>query len=203
MRQAHTKMLFDHWQSLCVQGLPPDRNDLDPSRIAGALQDIFILGRGADGIWRYRVAGTRLSAYADRELRSEPFSAWWRPEDRRDIERLLLSTTDDQLPTVGGLEGRAVRGATHAIELIILPLRHGGQNGHRMIGGLFPAAATTREHDVRLTSLSIVSLRSLPAADPRSHSFGHPRIDVDSLVERRVALRVIEGGRSSHDLRRN
>jgi hypothetical protein len=196
MRQAQTKSLFEHWRSLCVDGAPPDRNDLDPSAIAAALQDVFILGRAADGSWRYRVAGTRLSAFADRELRNEPFTAWWRAEDRRDIARLLASTSEESAPAVGGISGLAVRGASHQVELILLPLRHGGQDGLRMIGGLFPTAETARRHDVRLSELSILSLRSIPEAMLPGESFGRPREGIEALVDRRVALRVIEGGRS-------
>jgi hypothetical protein len=201
MRQPHTKKLFEHWQSLGGGSAPPDRNDIDPTAIAGALQDVFILGRGPDGCWRYRVAGTRLSAYADRDLRHEPFITWWQQGDQRDIDRLLTSTAEDRAPTVGGIQGVAVRGGHHAVELILLPLRHGGQDNQRMIGGLFPTPETTRQHDVRLTELKVVSLRSLPAMGRSGEAFGRPREGIDALVERRASLRVIEGGRSSADLR--
>jgi hypothetical protein len=196
MRQAHTKALHDHWRELSRRGAPPDRNDLDPCAIASALQDVFILGRGPDGEWRYRVAGTRLSAYADRDLRGEIFTGWWRPEDRFDVARLLHSTAEDKTPVVGGVSGVGERGVKHELEFILLPLRHGGMDGLRMAGGLFPSAATARIYDVRLAEISILSLRSLDDVPPAAEVFGQPRADIDALVERRRGLRLIEGGRA-------
>jgi hypothetical protein len=200
MRHAQTKALLNEWSRLSRNGAPPDRNDLDPTAFAAALQDVFILGRGPDGIWRYRVAGTRLTAYADRDLRDESFLAWWRADDRRDMQRLLASTADDRSPAVGGVSGLSPRDDRHEIEVVLLPLRHGGQDGLRMIGGFFPAPATARLYDVRLVELSIVSLRSLAEANVPGDVFGRPRSGIDQLVERRAALRVIDGGKSN-DLR--
>ncbi len=195
MRQALTKLLHGHWRDLSRHGAPPDRNDLDPSVIAAALQDVFILGRGSDGEWRYRVAGTRLSAYADRDLRGEVFTGWWRPEDRFDIARLLISAAEDKVPAVGGVRGLGARGEPHDLEFILLPLRHGGLDGLRMAGGLFPAAETARIYDVRLSELSVLSLRSLHDLPAGAEAFGQPRANIEQLVERRRGLRVIEGGR--------
>jgi hypothetical protein len=196
MRQAQTKMLHSHWRELSRRGAPPDRNDLDPCAIAGALQDVFILGLGPDGEWRYRVAGTRLSAYADRDVRGEIFTAWWRPEDRLDVSRLLKTTAEDKAPVVGGVSGLGARGERHNLEFILLPLQHGGRDGLRMAGGLFPAAATARIYDVRLSELSVLSLRSLDDPAPAAEPFGQARADIDQLVERRAGLRLIEGGRA-------
>jgi hypothetical protein len=197
MRQAQTRALFNHWRSLCRDGSPPDRNELEPAAFAAALQDVFILGRGADGIWRYRVAGTRLSAYADRDLRDEPFTTWWQAADRADITRLLASTASERAPATGGVSGHSVRGDRHDTELLLLPLRHGGQDGLRLIGGLFPAPETARLHDVRLATLAVLSIRSIAEAGQPGDAFGKPRTDIDSLVERRARFRVYEGGRSA------
>jgi hypothetical protein len=200
MRHAQTKALFAEWRRLCRNGMPPDRNDLDPMAFAANLQDIFILGRAPDGSWRYRVAGTRLTAYANRDLRDEAFQTWWKPEDRQDIVRLLASTAADSAPAIGGVAGFSIHGDHHEVEVILLPLRHGGQDGLRMIGGFFPAPATARLYDVRFAELSILSLRSMPEAELPGDAFGRPRTGIEALVERRAALRLIQGGRSA-DLR--
>jgi hypothetical protein len=196
MRHTQTKALLAHWRSLIRNGAPPDRNDLDPAAIASALQDTFILGSGHDGSWRYRVAGTRLSAFADRDLRGELFTSWWRPEDALDVARLLRSTATDRTPVVGGVSGTSARRGAADLELILLPLRHGGQDGRRMVGGLFPSPAALRTFDTRFEELAVLSLRSLGQPDASSVVFGQPRADIEALVERRHGLRVIEGGRS-------
>jgi hypothetical protein len=196
MRHTQTKALLAHWRSLIRNGVPPDRNDIDPAAIGPALQDIFILGAGQDGSWRYRVAGTRLSAFADRDLRGELFTGWWRPEDAMDVAQLLRSTATDRTPVVGGVSGISARHGAADLELILLPLRHGGQDGQRMIGGLFPSPGALQSFDLRFAELAVLSLRSLVQCDPPAAVFGRPRPNIEALVERRHGLRVIEGGRS-------
>jgi hypothetical protein len=196
MRQEQTKKLHRHWRTLWRNGAPPDRNDIEPAAIAPALQDVFILGRGPDGLWRYRVAGTRLAAYADRDLRGELFTGWWRPHDQMDIARLLTATASERTPVVGGVSALSTRRERHALEFILLPLRHGGQDGRRMIGGLFPAPETARLFDMRIGELAVTSLRNLDDAPARAESFGRPRADIEALMERRHGLRVIAGGRA-------
>jgi hypothetical protein len=195
MRHDGTKALHAHWRELSRKGAPPDRNDIEPGAIATALRDVFILGRGQDGGWRYRVAGTRLQAYADRDLRGELFTDWWRSDDRIDIARLLGGTAEERTPLVGGVSGCSTRQERHELELILLPLRHGGQDGLRLIGGLFPSPLATRLYDLRIEEIAVTSLRNLGAA-PAAAPFGHPRPDIDVLVDRRRGLRVIEGGRA-------
>jgi hypothetical protein len=196
MRHAETRKLYDHWQALARHGAPPDRNDLDPAAIAPALQDIFILGRGSDGLWRYRVAGTRLSAYADRDLRGELFTGWWRPQDRFDMTRILHGAAADRTPMAGGVSGLSARQERHDLEFVLLPLRHGGMDSQRMIGGFFPSPASARLFDLKIEELTVVSLRSLSGGPAPADAFGRPRSDISKLVERRHGLRLIEGGLS-------
>ncbi|MGL4242352.1 MAG: PAS domain-containing protein, partial [Beijerinckiaceae bacterium] len=158
--------------------------------------DVFILGRGPDGLWRYRVAGTRLSAYADRDLRGELFTGWWRPHDQIDVARLLAATASERSAIIGGVSALSDRKERHQLELILLPLRHGGQEGLRMMGALVPAPDTARAYGLRFGELAVVSLRSLAAVDVGSEPFGRPRSGIEELVERRHGLRVIEGGRA-------
>jgi hypothetical protein len=196
MRHAQTRALHAHWTALARNGAPPDRNDIDPASIPAALQDVFILGLGPDGQWRYRVAGTRLAAYADRDLRGEAFIGWWRPEDRFDMARLVKSTAAERAPVVGGVSGQSTRQERHELEFILLPLRHGGLDGSRMLGGLFPSPTAAVRHDLRFDELGVLSLRSLaPQPEPQG-VFGRPRPDIEALVERRHGLRLIEGGRA-------
>lgn len=192
MRHAASKALYGHWSDLKRAALAPDRNDLDPSLIGAILQDVFILGAEPGGRWCYRVAGTRLSSYAGRELRGEPFERWWCAADRRDVGRMLAGVAQDDAPLVGGASGQAPDRRRHDFELLLLPLRHGGRSGQRMLGGLFPAGATARSLAVMVEDLEIVSLRAMGAQRPLGPAFGEA-VEPTS-AERRRAFRVIEGG---------
>ena len=193
MRHVASKLLFAHWSEAKRGPAAPDRNDLDPGAVGAILQDVFILGAEPAGAWRYRVAGTRLSGYANRELRGETFDRWWCAPDRRDVQRMLAGVAADDAPLVGGVFGLA-EGVRHEFELVLLPLRHGGRSGLRMLGGLFPAAATARRISLQVEEIGLVSLRGLGRQGADRPAFGQREQGADLSLQRRRAFRVIEGG---------
>ena len=197
MRQFASKVLFTHWSEVKRGSGSPDRNDLDPSALGAILQDVFILGTEAGGTWRYRVAGTRLIGYANRELRNEPFERWWSAVDRRDLGRMLDSVVLEDAPIVGGAFGLCPNQVRNEFELVLLPLRHGGRPGLRMIGGFFPAPGTIRRQDLQIDEMGLVSLRALRRPGERPATFGKVTTDAQVVAERRRSLRVIDGGLAS------
>ena len=145
MRHQASRALHGYWDSLRNGQVLPDRNDLDPSIMGRLLQDIFILGKASDEGWIYRVAGTRLTSLAGRDLKDDLFQRWWKQEDRADITRMIRAVADEGVAMVGGVDGTDARGARHEMELLLLPLRHGGKARIRIIGGLFPSAKTAQQ----------------------------------------------------------
>jgi hypothetical protein len=196
MRQQATKALYNHWRSLCRGAIIPDRNDLDPSQIGHLLRDVFILGADASGVWRYRVAGTRLTAFACRELKDEPFERWWRAEDRMDANRLLAATANDVLPVITGVKGFGKDQRHHDLEGLLLPLRHGGRTRLRMMGGFFPSPETAGRIGLTIDEMGLLSLRTLDMTTATAAVFGSAPANLDAIVARRSNFRVIEGGRT-------
>ncbi len=194
MRQFASKKLFAHWSEVKRGPASPDRNDLDPSALGAILQDVFILGAEPGGPWRYRVAGTRLAGFANRELRDEPFERWWSGSDRRDVGRMLDSVVEEDAPLVGGTYGTSNDQMRYEFELVLLPLRHGGRSGLRMLGGFFPAVGTLRRHGLTIDEMGLVSLRALQSQGEGAVTFGRITPSGDRAAERRRAFRVIEGG---------
>lgn len=194
MRQVSSKLLYAHWSEVKRGHASPDRNDLDPSALGAILQDVFILGAEPGGSWRYRVAGTRLTGYANRELRDEPFDRWWCAADRRDLTRMLESVVAEDAPLVGGASGTCPDQLRHEFELVLLPLRHGGRAGLRMLGGFFPAAGTVRRPGLQIEEMGLVSLRAFQKQGEGAIPFGKAAQSSDAAAERRRAFRVIEGG---------
>ncbi len=196
MRQQATKALYQNWRDICRGSIIPDRNDLDPSQIGHLLRDVFILGIDPAGIWRYRVAGTRLTTLAGRELRDEPFERWWRAEDRLDANRLLSTVASDGLPVITGVKAIGQDQLHYDIEGLLLPLRHGGKSGLRMMGGLFPSIQTASKLGLRIEQICLMSLRTLDMTATPAAAFGTPPANLDAIMARRTSLRVIEGGLS-------
>jgi hypothetical protein len=192
MRHDGSRALHAHWESLHRNNCPPDRNDLEPAVIGAYLQDVFILGADVDGDWTYRVAGTRLIAFAGRELRDESFSSWWRAADRSDTSRVVLGVASEPTAIIGGVRGHASNGREYDLELLLLPLRHGGRPGLRMLGGLFPTSAPASLVGARIEELQMLSIRTLRGRPIRREpSFAAARPG----EERRTLWRVIDGGR--------
>jgi hypothetical protein len=196
MRHQASKALYEHWRSLRNGSAVPDRNDLDPAEIGSILQDIFILGARPGGPWLYRVAGTRLSAFARRELKDETFDHWWRALDRRDARRITSGIAEDNTPLVGGVVGIAPDMTSHDFELLLLPLRHGGRPGLRMLGGLFPSNVTANQIGVKIDELGLLSIRTLMPEASAGPVFGKSIADLGGALERRRSLRLIQGGAS-------
>jgi hypothetical protein len=193
MRQRSTKALYAHWNELKAGGPIPDRNDLDPSAIGEFLQDVFILGADAHGVWRYRVAGTRLSSFARRELRDEPFDRWWRAADRPDSARMVSGVAADGAPLVGGVRGFGPEGLNHDFEMVLLPLRHGGRPGQRLLGAFFPANLPVLPLSFFAEEIALLSVRAVETPSGQ-RIFGQPNPDLMAALDRRRAFRVIEGG---------
>jgi hypothetical protein len=194
MRHVATKALYQHWHDICRGSIIPDRNDLEPSLIGHLLRDVFILGVDHHGNWRYRVAGTRLTAFAGRELRDENFETWWNKDDRTDAHRILSGVANDSMPVVMGMKARAHDESAYEMEGLLLPLRHGGRSGMRMVGGFFPAPTTANRLGLKILDLKLLSLRTIDYSKPPLPAFGTEPDNLEVILARRTAFRVIEGG---------
>jgi hypothetical protein len=197
MRHPASKLLYEYWCGLKRGPVIPDRNDIEPAEIGSILQDVFILGAQPGGPWMYRVAGTRLSAYARRELKDETFDRWWRALDRSDARRLIGGVAEDGVPMIGGVSGHGVDNVRHDFELLLMPLRHGGRMGLRMVGGLFPSSATAGRIGLQVDELHLLSIRTLVPLAEGTPFFGSPAADLGGALERRRSLRLIQGGVAS------
>jgi hypothetical protein len=195
MRHDGSRALVDHWKSLCRGTVIPDRNDLEPAEIGHLLQDVFILGADLDGSWNYRVAGTRLSAFAGRELREESFARWWRASDRMDAARMVASVAQDSGPLIGGVRALGVDRQGYDYELVLLPLRHGGRIRQRLLGGMFPMPSTASKIGLQIEEMALLSIRMLETDGAPTAVFGTPANNVTGLLDRRRSFRLIEGGR--------
>ncbi len=172
----------------------PDRNDLDPSALGAILQDVFILGAEPGGAgataWRERV----WPASPTGSCATNRFERWWSATDRHDLGRMLQSVVDEDAPLVGGAHGTSADQVRYEFELVLLPLRHGGRAGLRMLGGFFPAAGTLKRHGLLIEEMGLVSLRALQRSGEGAITFGRATPAGDVAAERRRAFRVIEGG---------
>jgi hypothetical protein len=194
MKHAASRKLFGHWNERRGLRALPERGDIEPAAIRAELGDTFILGAEPGEDFRFRLAGTRVCALFGRELKDEAFTALWDAGHQAAMRRLLATVGEEEIGVVAGARGRTAEGFSCDLELLILPLRHRGRSGRRMVGALAPLAVPVWLGASRLDPPSLGGLRYLTetleqAVSPTAAaSFGreYPRRD----------FVVYEGGRS-------
>jgi len=192
MKHSSSRELFAYWNECRGARYAPERGDIDPGAIRGALGDSFILALDGDEA-RFRLAGTRVCALFCRELRGLSFLGLWSQESRAIVETLLRAGVDETVGSVAGAVGHVTDGEVD-LELLLLPLLHRGRQDGRLIGILAPLRVpywlgTQPLRELRLGThrhvgpLITSSLNSLPSALPTER-------------RSRRGLVVYQGGRS-------
>ena len=136
MQKQSTKTLYDYWNTLRGSRSAPDRRDLDPTKIRGALANTFILELNDNREFDFRLAGSHLcSAYA-RELKGRSFTRLWHPRDRDAMETLVRAVTEDHAVALITFTGMTAIHTRLTVEAILLPVRHNGSTQNRLLGAM-------------------------------------------------------------------
>lgn len=136
MQKTSSRTLYDYWNSLRGARSAPDRRDIDPTRIRGALANTFILELNDNGGFDFRLAGSHLcSAYA-RELKGRSFTALWHARDRDALDTLIRAVTEDHAVALVTFTATTDVKTSVAFETILLPVRHNGSTQTRLLGAM-------------------------------------------------------------------
>ncbi|WP_177236271.1 PAS domain-containing protein [Albimonas pacifica] len=134
MDHPNTQALFRYWNDLRAGRDAPSRSEVDPRRISGCLETMFILEALENGQLRFRLAGTRLCEWLGMEARgcvAETVMARGHESEMPDLARRVLRT-----PGIGVMRVRALDGAgtDWPGEALLLPLRSEIGDLARVIG---------------------------------------------------------------------
>ncbi len=205
MKQRTLQTLYAYWNEVRAGRLAPLRLEIEPSRIAGILAETFMLERIDAANYQYRLAGTRLCELFGSELRGANFLDGWSAPDRTVVERQLASLRDHGAAVVLTVEGSVDTRQRVELEVILLPLLHGGNRVTRVIGAMSIASAPHWLHSEPLRSRRLLRHETI-WPDGRPHSIVE-RTGGQAPFLARVAggrivksnqrqFRVLEGGRS-------
>jgi hypothetical protein len=136
MQKTSSRTLYDYWNALRGARSAPDRRDIDPTRIRGALANTFILEINPDGGFDFRLAGSHLCAAYCRELKSRSFTALWHSRDRDALDTLIRAVTEDHAVALVTFTGTTEVKTSVAFETILLPVRHNGSTQTRLLGAM-------------------------------------------------------------------
>ena len=167
MKHTSTRALYSYWNKQRGSRPAPERGDIDPVSIRHELGDVFMLAADFVDQLRFRLAGTRVCALFNREIKGETFAALWDDHSRKTIEQVVAALNDERIGAVAGLTGRAADGATVDLELILLPLAHTGHARIRAIGALVALTPPYWLGDKPVTELRLGALRHIGADNDR------------------------------------
>jgi hypothetical protein len=136
MQKSSTKTLYDYWNALRGSRSAPDRRDIDPTRIRGALANTFILELSERNEFDFRLAGSHLCAAYARELKGRSFTRLWHARDRDAMDTLIRAVTEDHAVALVTFQGTTSVHTRLSVETILLPIRHNGTTSTRLLGAM-------------------------------------------------------------------
>lgn len=193
MKHATSRELYSYWNRLRAGRSTPERSDLDPAAVRGLLGDILLLefnNRDRHGV---RLAGTRVCTLLGRELKGQPLTDCFAPEDRQDLTAMLDTVAATAQPTISGIRGETLDGRSLNLEFLALPLRHRGRTHARLLGALTALETPYWAGMTPLSRLRLVTSRQLY----RQEDPDGGEIDLVAPPPRVVTgrLRLLHGGR--------
>lgn len=92
--------LYHYWRDLHRGEDLPRRDDIDLADLAKlrCADRIFILDRGGDGEWRYRLLGTEIVRYYGRDVTGLPMSQHMAPEEARQANAISDEVARNRTP---------------------------------------------------------------------------------------------------------
>lgn len=161
MKHMSSQTVYAYWNEQRGTRPAPERGDIDPAAIRRALGDTVMLAADFVDRWRFRLAGTRVCALFNREIKGEALTSLWREADQVTIENLATAITREKAGAVMGLTGRAEDGAEVDLEMLLLPLAHTGHARIRALGVLAPLTPPFWLGSKPLVDLQLKALRHI------------------------------------------
>jgi len=204
MQHQTSNQLFKYWNEVRNGRFAPNRFEIEPSRIADILPDVFILECPDNATFRFRLAGTRICSAMGHEMRGVNLLDYWTPNEREPVQNLLHNVAQDGAAAVIEFECNNANKEIVKFELLVLPLVHSGEAVTRMVGSL---CAFERPYWLGTTQLSQPKLSSFnlvwPDMRPNISDKDVPTPPVMNTTpqmaqDARRRFRVVEGGLSRH-----
>jgi hypothetical protein len=195
MKHVSSRLLFDYWNERRGDELAPDRSDIEPGPIRGALSDTFILSFNPLTGHTFRLAGTRVCALMGHELKGQSFIDLWDKPKRRPLLNLTTIVADESVGLVCGALGWTGEGYSVELELLLLPLRLRGRTHVRMIGVLAPLSSP---YWLGASPIVTIALGQHRFVGSRADSMPPPVLAIPDEVMARVrhGLVVYDGGQT-------
>ncbi|WP_172295146.1 PAS domain-containing protein [Pseudoruegeria sp. HB172150] len=126
-----------YWEALRAGRIMPDRAEVDPRGLGSALEYTFLLEHVAPGIGRVRISGMHLRDILGMEVRGMPLTAFFVPDARDRISRVLESVvTTPQVADISIAGERGIGKPVLPARLLLAPLANSGRGSPRVLACL-------------------------------------------------------------------
>ncbi|MEO0680226.1 MAG: PAS domain-containing protein [Pseudomonadota bacterium] len=134
MEHSNTQALYSYWDELRAGRDAPSRSEIDPRRIAGALETMFILEALNDGQLRIRLAGTALCEMLGMEARGLMVETLMVEDQAHEAPMVAARALERPGPVVMRVRAVDAEGRDWVGEALFLPLRSELGELSRVIG---------------------------------------------------------------------
>ena len=138
MKHPATLTLYSYWNGLRAGRIAPRRFEVEPARIGDALPDTFLLERRDGETYPFRLAGTRLCERFQKEFRGHNFLSSWTGNDAATLQLRLNEISMNGGVLVISAHADTAGGRSVGLEILIMPLLHGGVTADRYLGLVSP-----------------------------------------------------------------
>jgi hypothetical protein len=121
MKHPSSREFFAYWDNKRAGARAPERSEIEPGAIRELLGDVFVLSYDPNGNYPFRVAGTRLCALLNQDLKGQGFSTLFAPGSRSEISDVVGVVAEEMLAAVAGITAKAADGSIAHLELLLLP----------------------------------------------------------------------------------
>jgi hypothetical protein len=204
LKHKTSETLFSYWDKVRGNRTTPRRFEIEPGKIAAILPSTFILERIDAEAYRFRLAGTHVCELFGSELRGTNFLDGWSPSDRVALIRHFAAISKQGAVETIHMEAAPVARASSTFEVLLLPLRHTGEDIDRVLGSFTALEAPHWLRELPLSSKRIIAHELMwPAGGPPYAQEEQPRGEVPAMLPARHArvvrserrqFRVFEGG---------
>jgi hypothetical protein len=181
----NSSMLFRAFEKMRGKRSAPRREDLDLKQVRKLVPSLFIAEHCASsGDFRWRLAGTAVSALMGREVTGSAVTEGWDRFEGHAIRRFLSGVSGTHKPGLLRMRFLTNNGQWIVAEMFALPLMAADGLSTQVLGGLFTFPDTDLKHFDAVTGRELM---------PAGTSSGETPLAVPTENRR---FRVINGGRS-------
>ena len=193
MRSKATQAVYSYYQEVRADRLAPLRSEINPAGLKAYLPDLFFLHREEDGLFRFRLAGTRMCTILGQELRGLTLTSVIEPRAAHRMDLAAGALLASKTPILCDATATDSYGQTIGLEWLMMPLYSNDGTCDRIFGSLIPLEATSPfSQTSRLLDPGPLSLLATEDAAP---NLATTNGQVGALISQSMQLRIYAGGR--------